>query len=353
MAEKSAQFDGLPPFTPEQQEQLRDALISGYKVPDLSDRLGYRMGIRPDVEIETTGGSRLVFGRLVDWAVERGLERDLLALAWSGRKDNALLKAEATATLPDTAAAFDLYEKRQLPPAPASLEAMVTARSRILDFDTFEQMFEAIRTGVCKIEGIKSGTGFLIGSRTVLTNYHVVEKELKAPPLAEAITCVFDFHGGAAGTPARLEIGNPFGPSSLYSQSDLTGIGGPSPGELDFAVLHLAEPVGTERKRWSFADRAPVVLPGDVALVAQHAEAQTLGIALGTVVEFPANGLRYRYTCTTNSGSSGSPVFDANLDLIGLHHAAEPGQHPAYNQAIPAYLVGRAIAAAGVAPESL
>jgi hypothetical protein len=34
--------------------------------------------------------------------------------------------------------------------------------------------------------------------------------------------------------------------------------------------------------------------------------------------------------------------------LLGLHHAADPDQHPDYNQAIPAFLIARAVEAAGI-----
>jgi hypothetical protein len=51
------------------------------------------------------------------------------------------------------------------------------------------------------------------------------------------------------------------------------------------------------------------------------------------------NGTRVRYTTTTQRGSSGSPCFSADWELIALHHAGDPN-YPikgkgAFNQGIP------------------
>ena len=76
-------------------------------------------------------------------------------------------------------------------------------------------------------------------------------------------------------------------------------------------------------------------------------------IAMGIVVEFPATGLRYRYNTTTGPGASGAPVFSADVDLIGLHHAADPDRAPEYNQAVPTWRVARALVDAGQVLDAL
>ncbi len=48
---------------------------------------------------------------------------------------------------------------------------------------------------------------------------------------------------------------------------------------------------------------------------------------------------RLRHKTATLPGSSGAPCFNANLDLVALHHAGDPAETPGrpaeYNQAIP------------------
>jgi len=42
----------------------------------------------------------------------------------------------------------------------------------------------------------------------------------------------------------------------------------------------------------------------------------------------------------------------ADLDIVGLHHAAEPKHNPAYNQAVPLWLVARDLAGKGARLET-
>jgi V8-like Glu-specific endopeptidase len=45
------------------------------------------------------------------------------------------------------------------------------------------------------------------------------------------------------------------------------------------------------------------------------------------------------YKTNTEAGSSGSPCFNANWDLVALHHSGDPnfdpGHKPTYNEGIP------------------
>jgi V8-like Glu-specific endopeptidase len=59
-------------------------------------------------------------------------------------------------------------------------------------------------------------------------------------------------------------------------------------------------------------------------------------IDLGSVTE--TGPARFRHTVNTEPGSSGAPVFDAALNLIGIHHAGQsggPGPALTYNEGIP------------------
>ena len=66
-----------------------------------------------------------------------------------------------------------------------------------------------------------------------------------------------------------------------------------------------------------------------------------LKVALETrsILSVNANGTRIRHRTNTDPGSSGSPCFDKNWDLVALHHIGDPNFDPAHkpewNEAIP------------------
>jgi hypothetical protein len=352
----SSLFSSLPPLTPQDIEEIHTALVEGYGVEELDRRLGYKWGAsaRLDRTVGTEGGSEGIFDRALSWAERKGRGRDLLALAWSGNCTNPYLRAAAARLLPDLDQAYALYERAVPVALPDSLEAMVTARSKLVNYGEFLERYQQLGTAICLVKTpTKTGTGFLIGSRAVLTNYHVVENELANPDSGRQIVCRFDFRDGGEGVDKPVDRATWHGPSSPYSGSDLGSGGDPTPDQLDFALLYLAEPAEAERGRWKLSDSAPIIVPGDVVVVAEHPSGEQLSVAYGTIVSLPASGLRYRYNCTTTAGASGSPVLSADLELLGLHHAAEPTNAPTYNQAIPAFQIARALQAGGVDPATI
>ena len=125
-------------------------------------------------------------------------------------------------------------------------------------------------------------------------------------------------------------------------------LGDAGPDELDYALIRLADPVGdlplggasadpeAQPRQWidTNAD-APTLAAGNQVFLLQHPKGKPLQLAVGTVTEFNAAGTRIRYDANSRDGSSGSPVFDADLRLVALHHAHDPAYPPAWNQAIP------------------
>jgi V8-like Glu-specific endopeptidase len=74
-------------------------------------------------------------------------------------------------------------------------------------------------------------------------------------------------------------------------------------------------------------------------MIAQHPDGKPLKLAVDTesVIGVNANQTRVRYATNTEPGSSGSPVFDFDWNLVALHHLGDPAYNhpPAYNQGIP------------------
>ncbi len=71
-------------------------------------------------------------------------------------------------------------------------------------------------------------------------------------------------------------------------------------------------------------------------------------LTIGEVVAFNGAGTRVRYDANSRDGSSGSPVFDTDLQLVALHHARDPHEPPSWNQAVPIGTVRADWAARGV-----
>src|SRR5262249_10494583 len=220
---------------------------------------------------------------------------------------------------------------------------------------------------VCRIEirvnggGQVFGTGFLIKGDRVLTNWHVVEciaaVEDKDPnyngPRATAsdLVCRFDYKVLSNGV---VNSGTTFRLAAEWrvavSRNNPAGRE-PRPDELDFAVIQLSAaagdlPVGDrsnapgDKRGWidlPGADAKPDFKEHSPLLIIQHPLGDPLKFAWESdaIQSVNAGRTRVRYSTNTEEGSSGSPCFDENLNLIAVHHSGDPGFKATYNEGIP------------------
>lgn len=354
------------------------AILSAYDKPHLSSMLRFKGGLVLENEVDTATGFRQIVESLVILLGQQGDADRLLALAYADRGGNPQIRtlaqargvagavAEVPARMPAPANAADfivaarasasanpalaaLAAAHNVPTtAPANLEALVSQRSRLIDFGRFRDGLDRVMTRVCRVVVPGSaGTGFLVGADLVLTNYHVVKGLMQDAYAVDQMVCEFDYNSDIQ-QPKRVTVVAKPTTFAPFSDSDLSGSGAPEPAQLDYALLKISEPLGLGARGFYHLDPTPRLLSvGDFAFVTQHANAQLLALAMGTITEFPGTALRIRYDVTTQPGSSGSPCLSAELDLVGLHHAADPEKTPTYNQAVPIWLVARAVQAAG------
>jgi hypothetical protein len=208
---------------------------------------------------------------------------------------------------------------------------------------------------VCMVRcGAENGTGFLVAPDLVLTCYHVVESHLKGDVPRDAVKVRFDYRVSATGVPPppyeqdweSLDVHWTI-PHAPYSAADLSLVGDPAPGELDFALLRLSSKKGGEVPPGEHGPRGWVDLsstPHTPTLDAPVLIVQHPGVPNGTPPQMPlkisfatpgfvhanGNGTRLVYHPSTLPGSSGSPVFDAKLAPVALHHnRGEP--HPTHS----------------------
>jgi hypothetical protein len=351
----------LPKLSNDMQEEIINAIVGSYDVSDLSQVLRFKWGFVLRDYIDTRQGFHYVVTDLVDWTERKGKTRELLAVAYSQAPGNQKLQSVAAKCGLSLQWVSQKYGADGSVTKPASLEALVNKHSRLIDYVLFMQRLRDMGQRICLVQTpYTRGTGFLIGPDRALTNFHVVEHVIANKTPATEIVCRFDYqsHEGDASLiePRSYKLA-PDGilAYSPYSDSDLSGDSETEPNKLDYAVLRLAEPVASKpavKPRGWFkltVDSSAIALR-DFIIIPQHAEAQPLRIAWGSIVAFPGAGHRIRYDATTEKGSSGSPVFNADLDLVGLHHAAEAQYNPAYNQAVPLWLVARDLATKGITP---
>lgn len=204
---------------------------------------------------------------------------------------------------------------------------------------------------VCRVEigGNAAGTGFLIGPDTVITNFHVV-----APVLAKdksrftkPVTCRFDhaqLSDGGFRQGRVVAVSEQCPDWSEYAASDELAEGGkpPADDQLDYALLSLCERVGEQPSPATWT-RGWISIPpiaarfrlGQPLIIIQHplTAPKVITRSIRITEEF-AN--RITYHGETYPGSSGSPCFSEDFELVALHHRGDPAfDDPRLKQGIP------------------
>jgi endonuclease G, mitochondrial len=155
------------------------------------------------------------------------------------------------------------------------------------------------------------GTGSLVSPRLLLTNHHVLESaEVAATSSAE-----FDFQDGLNGQPLSAKS-FALDPGAFFLADS----------ELDFALVAVGvgaqalEPFG--RNPLIEAEGKAVV--GEFVTIVQHPRGHKKQVALreNRIVDLFESFLHY--AADTEPGSSGSPVFNDQWEIVALHHASVP-----------------------------
>lgn len=238
---------------------------------------------------------------------------------------------------------------------PSAFEKLINASTGFSDASVFRtRLAEAeVRTARIEVGGGPQGTGFLVGEKLLLTNWHVVKTVREGGAIAR-----FDYRVAPSG--AMIDEGRavPFATawdvahSEHAAHSSEVGADGPLPGSWDYALVGLAEPVGAQR----FAQgevRGRYLLDGgcydynrnEALLIVGHPRARPLQLsyAAPSMVRVTTHGSRVRYQTNTEPGSSGSPVFNKDWRVVALHHASGVSPVPSelnvetrgFNQGIP------------------
>lgn len=344
----------MPVWVPSgpQKKRLRQALAAAFDQQGLTLLVSDYFAPESFPAIATEGSFEFRVHTLIEHARMHDWLFDLVAAARERRPKNEVLSALAGEVgLTATGARLDNATGH-------TLEEIVQAHATFINPAAFRETMAALEGQVCWVDVPGGGgTGFLVGPDLVLTNEHVVRRITSGLATWRDVACVFDFKEGAGGeTVDRKKLTRvPLSganwlvsakpPSTFDDHPDL---GEPGPAEMDYALVRLAEAVGdlpvggdtvdahAAPRGWVKVPKPPPTLQaGQQVFLLQHPKGQPLRLSVGAITKFNASGTRLRYDANSRDGSSGSPVFDADLRLVALHHARDPNDPPIYNQAIP------------------
>ena len=343
-------------------DEVWTALYTGYTKKSLEQMLRTRLSLTLD-NIVGDGSLKDVAFELVNVAEREGWTTDLIreGYLFNPRNPDLLKVYQKYGLAPGVSAQQAGAAVPGVRSVADGLEKTIKDRLPAFDFAVFREKMAQIEARVCRVEigGNAAGTGFLVGPGAVLTNFHVLKSVLEGGTPPDRVTCRFDYKALADGTRVPgVEVGlhpvdwridaSPYAPAEVTRTPDEPP---PTPDQLDYSLVRLARPIGDQpvaarggdgapRRGWvEVPAGAPAFEPQMPLMIAQHPDGKPLKLAVDTeaVLAVAAGGLRVRYATNTEPGSSGSPVFDLNWNLVALHHLGDPAFHrpPTYNQGVP------------------
>ena len=155
------------------------------------------------------------------------------------------------------------------------------------------------------------GTGSLVSPTLLLTNHHV----LPDVDTARASAIEFNFQDGVDGRPLDVTL-LPLDPERFFLADD----------ERDFALVAVRA-TAAELAPFGFnplIEAEGKAIIGEFVTIVQHPRGEKKQVALreNKIVDIPDRFLHY--AADTEPGSSGSPVFNDQWEVVALHHASVP-----------------------------
>ncbi|MEZ4300448.1 MAG: trypsin-like peptidase domain-containing protein [Polyangiaceae bacterium] len=268
----------------------------------------------------------LVWHSVLTEAVHQGKLDALIAKAAEENPGNTALAAAQNNALSRAILGEDLLARAwRAPTDPATLEKILGAVSTLRPISFLERGLSVSRS-VCRVVlgNGTSGSGMLIGGGLVLTNNHV----LPTRSVAASARIELNFQKTASGTDAPVD-GGPLDPDEGFATSPGEELGGD-----DWTVVRMRRS-DTARLESAFGHVPLVHRPAgsiklkDEVIIIQHPLGGPKQIALSHNIVVYVDDSRIQYLTDTLEGSSGSPVFDLDWQVIALHHAGgmlrEPG----------------------------
>jgi V8-like Glu-specific endopeptidase len=282
---------------------LRTILANLY--PTVSDaRLVVKDARLDQTRIEFSNKGITTWNSILEYANQREKVDDVIKRALDEFPENEQLKDALKGAPPPV---IEGPEAKQWngPTVAAQLEKIIGAASTLVPITYLEiglQRSRAIARLVL-FDG-SSGSGFLIDGNTVVTNHHV----LPDTEAARSSTAQFNYQLTAAGRNAPVEEFR-LVPGKLFKTSK----------DDDWSAVAVE---GNPVAKWGALPLTKTGLKvGDHVNIIQHPGGGPKQISLIANVVVFVSSSRVQYLTDTLPGSSGSPVFDKEWNLVALHHS--------------------------------
>ncbi len=181
---------------------------------------------------------------------------------------------------------------------------------------------------VCRIKlpmegGFSYGTGFLVGNRLLMTNNHVLASAAEAGQAEAEFGYEHDLDGVLA-EPIQFNLR----PDEIFFTSMVL--------DMTFVAVAPLSQNGVPLDRFGRLPLLPVsgkAIPGEWVSIIQHPGGQPKQIAIRSSEvlgldprDVPGTNLEdfIHYSTDTEPGSSGSPVFNDQWQVVAIHHKAVP-----------------------------
>lgn len=196
----------------------------------------------------------------------------------------------------------------------------VILKSDLMSINYLEFGIQAARSvGCIRIQsshrGIEGyGTGFMVSPRLLLTNNHVLPDHR----VASFSQVEFDYQDGMDRQPLRSAIFN-LDPTTFFLTNDL----------LDYTLVAVRDEARNGCSLSSFSwnrliEEEGKVIVGEYVSIIQHPSGERKQLALreNQLIDVLEDFLHYQ--TDTAPGSSGSPVFNDQWEVVALHHSGVP-----------------------------
>ena len=158
------------------------------------------------------------------------------------------------------------------------------------------------------------GTGFLVSPRLFLTNNHVLD----SAEAASASQAEFNFQEDAAGAMQTSEV-FAFTPAEFFLTDK----------EHDYTLVSISQDARLVNYGWlPLIPQTGKLVVGETVNIIQHPNGEPKQLAIRDNKVIDELELFLHYETDTSPGSSGSPVFNDQWEVVALHHSGVPHLSP-------------------------